>query len=164
MFTVIVTTSAFPCLWNMCSIGRCELAFYYGNEKCIGVKPTEASQTRQALWVSHSMAAENLLLFLEGCVNKGQLCVYQDFCGLCLFLGLILTHQTKLAWTMVSAGHKKVFKRPFHKLRPKKVLNQSRESYIYKVVELNVADRAKNKSLPLCFCLVFYKYLSIHKS
>ncbi len=65
---------------------------------------------------------------------------------------------------MVSAGHKKVFKSPFQKLRPKKVLNQSRESYIYKVVEWNVADRAKNKSLPLCFYLVFYKYLSIHKS
>ncbi len=56
---------------------------------------------------------------------------------------------------------------PFHKLRPKAVLNLSRNSQIDKVVAINVARIAKNEHpLNECilqyFCIVFrFKYLNI---
>ncbi len=54
--------------------------------------------------------------------------------------------------------------RVFHKWDRKKVLNQSRKSWIHKVMALNVACTAKHEYLLSIFVVFQYKYLNIPKS
>lgn len=68
----------------MCSVGFCELIFSFWRWN-LNVERMDPSQVRQALWVSHSMAALTVCFFLKAMLNKGHLCVYLDLCGIRFF-------------------------------------------------------------------------------
>lgn len=74
----------------MCSIGFCELVFNFENENALVLNPRKRHRLCRHCGYLTVWLLKTFGFFLEGSVNKGRLCVYQDFCAFWSFLMSIL--------------------------------------------------------------------------